>query len=72
MWNTTDGSSTYKYYLNICNNDEDDGLRCPTDDNSANVSACQRKESDAKFGKIIGKMDKQTLRYVFLVKFNNL
>ena len=67
MWNKTDGSGTYRYYLNICNMDEDDGLRCPEEEDSRNVSACQRKESETKFAEIIGKMDKQTLRYVLFL-----
>lgn len=64
MWNVTvqDGSDTYTYYLNICNDDEDDGLYCPDEDHMADVSACQKKDRDS-WGKIIGKRNKQLLRY---------
>ena len=65
MWNTTgqDGSDTYRYFLNICNNDENDGMLCPDLEHSTNVTACQRKDSDANFGKSMGMMGKQKLRY---------
>ena len=64
MWNVTatDGSDNYTYYLNICNEDEDDGLPCPDDENHKNVSVCQKKDSDTTFAKVIGRMNQQTLR----------
>ena len=63
-WNTTgkDGSDTYRYFLSICNFDEEDGVLCPVTSRKKNIAACQLKDSDSAFGKSIGLMKKQKLK----------
>ena len=63
-WQTTgkDESDTYRYFLSICNFDEEDGVLCPVTSHTKNIAACQLKDSDSAFGKSIGLMKKQKLR----------